>query len=31
MDVLDDYELGQVIDRRRGDLSTAVDVDINDL
>ena len=31
MDVLDDYELGKVIDRRRGDLSTAVEVNINDL
>ena len=31
MDVLDDYELGKVIDSRRGDLSNAIDVNINDL
>jgi len=31
MDVLDDYELGKVIDKRRGDLSSAVEIDINDL
>lgn len=31
MEVLDDYELGKVIDSRRGDLSKAIDVNINDL
>jgi len=31
MDVLDDYELGKVIDKRRGDLSSAIEIDINDL
>jgi len=31
MDVLDDYELGKVIDSRRGGLSNAVEVNINDL
>ncbi len=31
MDALDDYELGKVIDSRRGDLSKAVEVNINDL
>ena len=31
MEVLDDYELGKVIDSRRGDLSSAIDVNINDL
>lgn len=31
IEVLDDYELGKVIDSRRGDLSKAIDVNINDL
>jgi len=31
MEVLDDYELGKVIDKRRGDLSSAIEIDINDL
>ena len=31
MDVLDDYELSKIIDSRRGDLSNAIDVNINDL
>ncbi|OUR83982.1 antitoxin [Cycloclasticus sp. 46_120_T64] len=31
MDVLDDYQLGQIIDSRRGDLSNAIEIDINDL
>lgn len=31
MEVLDDYELGKVIDSRRGDLSKAIDVNIDDL
>ncbi|ORU92130.1 MAG: antitoxin [Cycloclasticus sp. symbiont of Poecilosclerida sp. N] len=31
MEVLDDYELGKIIDKRRGDLSSAVEIDINDL
>lgn len=31
MDVLDDYELGKIIDSRRDDLSNAIDVNINDL
>jgi antitoxin StbD len=31
MDVLDDYELGKVIDNRRGDLSGAIEININDL
>jgi len=31
MEALDDYELGKVIDKRRGDLSSAIEIDINDL
>lgn len=31
MDALDDYELGNVIDSRRGDLSSAIEVNVNDL
>jgi len=31
MDVLDDYELSKIIDSRRGDLSNAIDVNIDDL
>ena len=31
MDVLDDYELSKIIDNRRGDLSNAIDVNIDDL
>lgn len=31
MDMLDDYELGKVVDSRRGDLSEAVEVSLDDL
>lgn len=31
MDMLDDYELAKLVDSRRGDLSQAVDVNIDDL
>ncbi|HEB63546.1 MAG TPA: type II toxin-antitoxin system Phd/YefM family antitoxin [Gammaproteobacteria bacterium] len=31
MDVLDDYELSQVVENRRADLSSAIEVDLNDL
>ena len=31
MDMLDDYELAKAVDSRRADLSTAVEVDIDDL
>lgn len=31
MDVVDDYELGQIIEERRGDLSKAIEVNLNDL
>lgn len=31
MDVLDDYELGKVVDERRADLSQAVEVSLDDL
>jgi len=31
MDMLDDYELTKLVESRRGDLSAAVEVDIDDL
>ncbi|MCF7353253.1 type II toxin-antitoxin system Phd/YefM family antitoxin [Vibrio sp. CK2-1] len=31
MDMLDDYELSKLVESRRGDLSEAVEVDIDDL
>lgn len=31
MDMLDDYELAKLVESRRGDLSEAVEVDIDDL
>lgn len=31
MDMLDDYELAMLVESRRGDLSKAVEVDIDDL
>ncbi|WP_436323300.1 hypothetical protein ACSEYT_06510 [Vibrio cidicii] len=31
MDMLDDYELSQIVDSRRGDLSQAVEINIDDL
>lgn len=31
MDMLDDYELANLVESRRGELSEAVEVDINDL
>ncbi len=31
MDIVDDYELGKIIDSRRGDLSNAVEVNLDDL
>ncbi|WP_117232512.1 type II toxin-antitoxin system Phd/YefM family antitoxin [Vibrio maerlii] len=31
MDMLDDYELSKVVESRRGELSEAVEVDIDDL
>jgi len=31
MDVLDDYELAKIVEDRRGDLSTAIEVDFDDL
>ena len=31
MDMLDDYELANLVENRRGELSEAVEVDINDL
>jgi len=31
MNILDDYELSQILNKRRGDLSLAIEVDINDL
>jgi antitoxin StbD len=31
MDVVDDYELGKVVDSRRGDLSKAIEVNLDDL
>ncbi|MCE2593360.1 type II toxin-antitoxin system Phd/YefM family antitoxin [Motilimonas cestriensis] len=31
MDMLDDYELAKLVENRRGELSEAVEVDIDDL
>lgn len=31
MDLLDDYELAKVVEERRGDLSTAIEVSLDDL
>jgi antitoxin StbD len=31
MDLLDDYELARIVEDRRGDLSTAIEVSIDDL
>ncbi|MFQ3266063.1 MAG: antitoxin StbD [Colwellia sp.] len=31
MDMLDDYELAKVVEDRRGDLSTAIEVNLDDL
>lgn len=31
LDMLDDYELAKLVDSRRGELSEAVEVDIDDL
>ena len=31
MDVVDDYELGKVLEERRGDLSKAIEVNLDDL
>ena len=31
MDMLDDYELAKIVESRRGDLSEAVEVSIDDL
>ncbi|WP_028863863.1 type II toxin-antitoxin system Phd/YefM family antitoxin [Psychromonas aquimarina] len=31
MEMLDDYELAKIVESRRGDLSEAVEVDIDDL
>ncbi|GAA6170771.1 type II toxin-antitoxin system Phd/YefM family antitoxin [Colwellia sp. KU-HH00111] len=31
MDVVDDYELGKIVDSRRGDLSKAIEVSLDDL
>ncbi len=31
MDVVDDYELGKIVDSRRGDLSKAIEVNLDDL
>ncbi len=31
MDMLDDYELAKLVESRRGDLSEAVEIDIDDL
>ena len=31
MDVVDDYELAKVVDERRGDLSKAIEVNLDDL
>lgn len=31
MEMLDDYELGKLVDSRRGDLSDAVEVSLDDL
>ncbi len=31
MDLIDDYELAQVVEARRGDLTSAIEVSIDDL
>lgn len=31
MDIVDDYELGKVVEERRGDLSKAIEVNLDDL
>jgi len=31
MDLIDDYELAQVVEARRGDLASAIEVSIDDL
>ncbi|MEP3349294.1 MAG: type II toxin-antitoxin system Phd/YefM family antitoxin [Marinomonas sp.] len=31
MDIVDDYELAKVVDDRRGDLSDAIEVNLDDL
>ena len=31
MDVVDDYELAKVVEERRGDLSNAIEVNLDDL
>jgi len=31
MDVVDDYELAETVEQRRGDLSSAIEVNLNDL
>ena len=31
IDVVDDYELGKVVEERRGDLSKAIEVSLDDL
>jgi antitoxin StbD len=31
MDVVDDYELGKIVDNRRSDLSKAIEVNLDDL
>ncbi|QHJ10502.1 Antitoxin YafN [Paraglaciecola mesophila] len=31
MDVVDDYELAKIVDERRGDLSKAIEVNLDDL
>lgn len=31
MDVVGDYELGQIVEKRRGDLSKAIEVNLDDL
>ena len=31
MDMLDDYELGKIIESRRGSLSEAIEVNLDDL
>jgi antitoxin StbD len=31
MDMLDDYELARIVEDRRGDLSTAIEVNLDDL
>jgi len=31
MDIVDDYELGKIVDNRRSDLSKAIEVNLDDL